>query len=427
MLAFARYGRNGWNEVEFNAKLKRLERSIDNDSGLKTSYKSYISLQIIEMLYNAKLIITLLAFIGISFVILFPEALCYIENPDQDKSEVANTGLDRYRSFKLQSKMLLDTGDKAIAERGLSDIDNIGIDSEKNIYLLDNKSGGNAIFKFNDKGKFVTSFGRKGQGPGEIELAYELHVTKEDNIFIYDSGRRRMVLFGKNGNLINEKKIPIRINNICPLSNGHYVGEESNIGPATKEFSCSLNYYDGEFNKIKQLDMLKYPNPFQNSRIDAYLRTMRYVVSENKIYSGYPERGYKILVFSLDGELIEEVLIEQRNVLNNTRYKDMILEYIGALPKIMLDKLVFPKYLPPFHSFIVDERGYLFVMTYEEGKDKGGYIYDILSPKGVIIRKESLEIAFEGVNILAKIVGSNLYWIRQSESGDKQLFVSSMY
>lgn len=45
-------------------------------------------------------------------------------------------------------------------------ISDICCDKEGNLYVAD--SGWNKIFKFNSEGKFLLSFGREGQGPGEF-------------------------------------------------------------------------------------------------------------------------------------------------------------------------------------------------------------------------------------------------------------------
>ncbi len=204
-----------------------------------------------------------------------------------------------------------------------------------------------------------------------------------------------------------------------------FLGEESTIGASVKEFVHTLNYYDGEFNKLKQLDMLSYPNPFQAPKIFAYLWRIIFAVSRGRIYCGYPERGYQILAFDLNGDLIKKISVKKKDFSDITEYKKIALKYFGVLPKIIMDKMVFPENSPPFHSFITDEFGYLFVMTYKSAK-KGEYIYDIISPEGILIKEANLGVYFDQNSIYAKIKSGNLFWIRERESGEKEFIVSKI-
>ena len=54
------------------------------------------------------------------------------------------------------------------------------VDSEENIFVLD---GGNCrIQKFDREGRFLQSFGRKGQGPGEFEQPRSIYLDKNNRI-----------------------------------------------------------------------------------------------------------------------------------------------------------------------------------------------------------------------------------------------------
>ena len=65
-------------------------------------------------------------------------------------------------------------------------------DAHRNIYLLDSQQ--QQVFKFSPAGKYLGLVSRKGEGPGEINLAYHLHSPGEGRIAIQKAFPARIVL-----------------------------------------------------------------------------------------------------------------------------------------------------------------------------------------------------------------------------------------
>jgi hypothetical protein len=58
----------------------------------------------------------------------------------------------------------------------------LGVDSEGNIYVMD---GGNSrIQKFDPKGEYVQTIGKKGQGPGEFDSMYGFYIDQGNQIYV---------------------------------------------------------------------------------------------------------------------------------------------------------------------------------------------------------------------------------------------------
>lgn len=90
-------------------------------------------------------------------------------------------------------------------------IDSLCFDDKDNLYIAD--SGWNKIFKFDSDGKFLTSFGQEGQGPGEFlanPRGYDLNITfgNNGNIYVVDKGNRRLSIFSKEGKYIRQFSFP---------------------------------------------------------------------------------------------------------------------------------------------------------------------------------------------------------------------------
>lgn len=95
------------------------------------------------------------------------------------------------------------------------------------------------------------------------------------------------------------------------------------------------------------------------------------------------------------------------------------------------NKVYFPKYMPPYRCIFCDEKGRLFVMTFEKGKSDGEYMYDVFDADGRFINRAGLGNygiwSKPIVNQFIIIAKKNLlYCIREKESGYKELVVYKM-
>ncbi len=70
-------------------------------------------------------------------------------------------------------------------------------------YLYVADSGNNRIQKYDKNGKYIATFGRKGQGPGEFTSVDALNIAKNGNIYALDSGQNRMIILSPEGKEIS--------------------------------------------------------------------------------------------------------------------------------------------------------------------------------------------------------------------------------
>lgn len=62
------------------------------------------------------------------------------------------------------------------------------------------------VYKFNDKGEKIAEFGRKGQGPGDLQNPLGLDILDAGYVVVNDSGNRRICIFDLEGKYINAVK-----------------------------------------------------------------------------------------------------------------------------------------------------------------------------------------------------------------------------
>lgn len=80
----------------------------------------------------------------------------------------------------------------------------IVLDEEGNVYVLD--TGNHRIQKFDPQGKYLASFGRRGQGPGEFQYPQSLDIDAEGFMYVSDSGNQKIQILKPDGALEKEIK-----------------------------------------------------------------------------------------------------------------------------------------------------------------------------------------------------------------------------
>jgi len=140
-----------------------------------------------------------------------------VERIFENDVEVVINHLEPYKvkgetaTLDLEKELSIDFSREDMAKLGLADIYNFNVDSRANIYVLNGKPVEYFIFAFDGKGHFLKSFGKKGQGPGELQWTLSIAFDSQDNVIVVDPGIRKNVVFDSQGNLISETAYP----NLC--------------------------------------------------------------------------------------------------------------------------------------------------------------------------------------------------------------------
>ena len=74
----------------------------------------------------------------------------------------------------------------------------------------------------------------------------------------------------------------------------------------------------------------------------------------------------------------------------------------------------------------MDEKGRLYVMTYEKGINPNEYMFDIFNPEGVFFGRKSLKDFSSSQGLNGKIKNDHFYCVKEKESGYKELVVHKM-
>jgi len=351
-----------------------------------------------------------------------------VERTKEDGVEVVINHTEPYKikgqptTIELKKEFSIDTGKDTTAELGLVDIGKyFDVDPQGNVYLVSLMGKGNTIFKFDKQGNFITSFGHRGQGPGELVSRrfppLFLTIHKEDQIVVTNYYRRKLVYFNLEGDFIREEKLDSNLTLLAVISlpNGNYLAYENRGGPS---YEMPLSLFSHDFKKIKELGFRKIPD-IGEEKIKGIYYMFSWALSGDKIFTGKQEQGYVINVYDLKGQLIRKIKKEYKPAPLTNEFKEKYLEIYKNIEDYR-NKIYFPKNFPPFHSFFTDHKERLFVMTYEKGENPGEHMYDIFNEDGLFIGRKSLRIHYNSDSLFARMKNNRLYCIYEKESGYKE-------
>jgi len=367
--------------------------------------------------------------IGISFLASCGGRQSQVDRIYKNGVEVVLNHIEPYHikgqpsSFSLEKVPSIDTERTDLAEAGMGTVGEWDADDDGNIYLICFKNKENFIYRFDSTGKLTTSFGRRGQGPGELQWPSLSGVYKNGEIAFTDY-LQKFIVYDLNGALLREVKLKRRALHIDALWNGKFLlfGFRPELSSGGS-YVHALALCDEQFKDLKILD--RRDDDMDNSRQVPYFM---WRVSGDRIYIVNQARGYEVWVYDFDGNLTRMIRKEYKPVRVTDEIKDAVLGPDYRRSGISQDKY-FPDPLPPLNQFFADDEGRIFVMTYESGLNPGEYIWDIFNPEGVFVGRKALNIVWAGLYLGSRytfVKKGRLYCHQEKESGFHELVVYKM-
>ena len=353
-----------------------------------------------------------------------------VEKYMEDGVEIVLNGLEPYRlqnesaDIFLEEELVIDLEDEKISDLGIYRLDTFAVDTAGSIYLMNRLEKNNHIHKFTNTGRFECSFGRHGQGPGELNRPTYLTVIEEDTVFVSDPGQAKLVYYRSDGTLIKETLSNANFL-ASPLSNGCFL-VFGRIRPDTtkKVLMYPMELCDGELNPLKTLEEFEMENYGVTKRLRGSPLGFGFCFTGDRIFTGNEGRGYEIWEHNLTGKLTRKIRKKYDPVRIPEEFKQKTLE---SRDESLREITYFPDDFAPFHTLFADENGSLFVVTFEEGEKAGEYKIDVFNPEGVFIGRLSAAIlATDNSPYSAIVQNDRMYYIRDMESGFKQFVVEGI-
>ena len=333
--------------------------------------------------------------------------------------------------LSLEKEFVIDTEDPELLKAGLADIYRFGADSEGSICIAQRpRKDALVFFRFDGGGRFLKSFGRVGQGPGEIERCSYFGINSRDEIFSLDAQKNKITTYSPSGEVLKETLLPQTYIGAIPLDNGNFLAPEGQPLPDSDFEEMTFNLLDRQYAKIKAIYRFRYPvqYPGTGKKANAFLPSPTGIFTSDRIYLGIPGPDYEILAFDLDGTLLRKIRKEFLPVEVTSSFQK---EIFADLPrgKELAERLFFPANKPAYQYLFADETGRFFVMTWEKDEASGQNVCDIFSASGVFIGRaavgyyDRLLFFWEGVSLDVVAKNERMYVLHEKDNGYKELVV----
>ncbi len=131
----------------------------------------------------------------------------------QDNLWTTDVGSQVVLKLNSEGRVLMVLGRKGTAGEEIANVgvtlfnkpSDVAWDAAGNIYVSDGY-GNSRVVKFDKAGKFLTTWGTKGTGPGQFDLPHAIVVDRRGRVFVADRQNSRIQIFDPHGNYQTEWK-----------------------------------------------------------------------------------------------------------------------------------------------------------------------------------------------------------------------------
>ncbi|MDB5812394.1 MAG: hypothetical protein JWN94_4516 [Betaproteobacteria bacterium] len=111
--------------------------------------------------------------------------------------------------FSPDGKLLMTLGKAGVGGSAMDEFNApsaVVVAANGEVFVADGHGGAtNArIMKFDSTGKFIKTWGKKGSGPGELDIPHALALDSRGRLFVGDRGNNRIQIFDQDGNYIDQ-------------------------------------------------------------------------------------------------------------------------------------------------------------------------------------------------------------------------------
>jgi len=326
------------------------------------------------------------------------DGVTVVHNPDKPKME------DRVLGFEETLSIGHDGGDP---EYLFSRIGDLAVDGKDNIYAID--SGEAAVRVFDERGRYIRTIGRRGQGPGETQYPVFIQITARGELAVYDYHTSLMLFYSLDGAYLRQKRTPRTVLPIGLDSEGRLIAQYI-LAPPPKGGKAILRF-DSEFGSEQELarEEMGQDKIFDIGRPSCYC-----ALSPNDTVLWGDSKEYALSLLSPDGRLVRKILKESHPQAITDQWKDKCrAEYADALKYGML--ISFRDRFPAFSGLFFDDEGRILVRTYERVGERGdSFYYDAFDKDGVYESRVPLPMTMDGSSVWK---GGSLYTVESDENG----------
>lgn len=303
-------------------------------------------------------------------------------------------------------------GESEDPDTSFAELTAFAVDDAGNVYGLDMKDS--KVKVFDKEGGFLRGIGKKGQGPGELEMPSGIQIIPGPKLVVEDALARRLATFTLDGTFIENVSLADRLAmvNIIFDKKGNILARE--MGVEGNEMFFEIKKYGPDLKPLFTLDKIKFAVPTGGSKINIMdLMAIYQMDTEGNIY--YTRNlDYEVKMYSPSGEhkvsLVKDYDPEK---VTEEDIQEMLARIPQTGPVNYEEIMEFPKEFPPIQYFVLDSRGRLFVKTWERAEEKDRFFVDVFSAEGGFLTR------FATKSDIRLVRGKKLYAVEENEMGFK--------
>lgn len=277
----------------------------------------------------------------------------------------------------------LETEDPSYVFFGLQ---HVQVDEQGYIYAADWKE--TVIRVYDKNGKHVRSFGRKGQGPGEIGLPFYLGIFRGNTVVVNDQTNAKFIFYSREGELL--KELPTgKFRSVTRFK----VDSEGCIYAISRTFDQSkttfeLKKFSPAFDPLgtfASCEVVRTPQVAQAFSPPLFVQMTR---DENIVWLDL--LNYELTLMNKEGKALRRIIKDYDPVKITEAHEKKLIQQTwgdrGIRPGV---KFEIPKFFPPVRAFYVDDENRIYVRTYDYINKDGDQLdrYDIFTPEGRYMAK----------------------------------------
>jgi hypothetical protein len=295
--------------------------------------------------------------------------------------------------LKLISDIALDNLVLPDSIPAINSFDNAVLDDEGNIYISNFTNS--ILYKLDTKGKFVTNFHRKGQGPGESIFVDDIAVIKDSVYVVGESGK--VSVYKKEGDFLKQLRLiegkyeglQIKYSNnkvICATRSTSYDLEEKMTYFVIGLFLLDSNNFE---NHSKILEIESFENLNSYKYLMSGIQRQSCFFKNQVFVEDLSFNDYAIDVYNLSGVKVKRIEKQTRRIPCSDKFKAEVKEQDEKAPWV---KLV-ADHMKQILRMYVDKNGYLWIKPAIEGLEFDHQYYDIFNAEGIFLKRIKLPLS----------------------------------
>jgi hypothetical protein len=296
-------------------------------------------------------------------------------------------------------------------------------------FLGSNQEG--KIYKFDPLGRIVSTFGRKGQGPGDLQGIVALDILDGTKLVTY--GGRRLSLFDLDGKFQNSLPVSGTIWDMAALRKGKIaLVREIPAGPDPKWFKGRYSVFilDTESGAEKEIASFDYAVPrgeffIRITQFDRYPRLAK--TGPDTLLMAFPASP-EILRYSLDGEKSGSFKLDIEPVKFTWDILAFIMDFdhdaqSREILTLNKSKVALPEYLPYHLGIAGDTEGRIVVFENGFAQKTHDVSFRLYAPDGTLLSINKIDSGeFEPARPQRFINGHAYGWLTKKDGDGTFVF-----